>query len=213
MIYGLTTELAQVDEPPESDDSSSESEIDPEEQARNEALGLGGADLKAVMSEISKSLNDGAASNAGPAKGGEVLAVLTERTQLMSGDPSALALHHALMRAAGRPYAEMLVAWMRYGKLKDPYEEFCVKENSYLNQGFLQADYIDEYWEKRFAVSRDQAALSLGLHLCSCETALPWLEGPSGNWQACLPLERQVDDCPEGPAYQPSLNLGNIRSY
>ena len=151
LIHGLTTQLVQAEEPPDSD-SSDESEIDPEEEARNEALGLGGAKLKAVLSNITKGV-DGTTFPV-PAKGGEVLAILTERMQLMSGDPSALSLHKALMRAAGKPYADMLVTWMRYGKLKDPYEEFCVKENTHLNQKVLEGDYIDEYWEKRFAVRR-----------------------------------------------------------
>lgn len=76
----------------------------------------------------------------------------------MSGDPSAMALHRALVRTAGKPYARMLVAWVRTGKLDDPYAEFCVKESSFLNRTTLADDYIDQYWERRYTVSSERNA-------------------------------------------------------
>ena len=128
--------------------SSSESDVDPEEARKNEELGLGGAALKAVISELKGS--EGVST--GPATGGEVLTILHERMQRMSGDPGALALHKALIRAAGRPYAEMLVNWIRHGKLNDPYEEMCVKEGKYISKTILDQDYVDDYWERRYTV-------------------------------------------------------------
>ena len=125
------------------------------EQRRQEALGLGGAKLKAVLNDIKNGLDEDGTSS-GPATGGEVLTILHNRLQRMSGDPSALALYRALMRAAGRPYAEMLVAWMRNGKLDDPYEELCVKENKFITKGNLEVDYTDEYWERRYTVGQKQ---------------------------------------------------------
>lgn len=151
MLYGLVSELASVDEASDSESSDESSETDPEERARNEALGLGGAGLKAVLSEIKNGL-DGA-NNAGPATGGEVLSILHARMQRMSGDPSAMALHRALVKKAGKPYAQMLVAWVKMGKLDDPYAEFCVKESKFLNTTTLADDYIDQYWERRYTVS------------------------------------------------------------
>lgn len=152
---------------------------------------MGGAQLKAVLNEIQSSKpgtgsGDAGGAEAGPAKGGEVLAILHDRMQRMSGDPSALSLHRALVRAAGRPYAQMLVTWTRTGKLDDPYEELCVKESKFINKGVLEMDYTDEYWERRYTVS-----LSLDLKknwLKQCMLLAPrwidnveWVETPSSR--------------------------------
>ncbi|KAH9055141.1 Spc98 family-domain-containing protein [Lactarius deliciosus] len=150
LIYQLTTELAATENP--ADDSSLSSEEDPDDAARNEALGLGGAKLKAVLSEIEAGA-DGIA-----VKGGEVLAIVHTRMQHTAGDPAARTLYGALLRAAGRPYVEMLQEWTRVGTLSDPYEEFCVKESRFINRGTLEVDYTDEYWERRYTL-RDGSTL------------------------------------------------------
>ena len=82
--------------------------------------------------------------------------------QHTAGDPSARALYGTLLRAAGRPYVEMLRQWTRTGTLADPYEEFCVKESRFINRGTLEMDYTDEYWERRYTVS-------LSLVMCCTE--------------------------------------------
>ena len=154
MIYQLVLELGTADDPAGSfSSSSSASSSDAEEDARNEALGLGGAKLKAVLSEINK--NDlGAAGGSGIAvKGGEVLTIIYERMQNMSGDPTAKTLYETLLKAAGVPYVSMLKMWTTTGRLVDPYEELCVKESKFINRGMLEMDYTDEYWERRYTVS------------------------------------------------------------
>jgi gamma-tubulin complex component 2 len=128
-------------------DSSLSSGEDADDAARNEALGLGGANLKAVLSEIE------AGSAGTTVKGGEVLSILHTRMQHTAGDPAARALYGKLLRAAGRPYVETLQQWTRTGTLTDPYEEFCVKESRFINRGTLEMDYTDEYWERRYTVS------------------------------------------------------------
>ncbi|KAI0288306.1 Spc98 family-domain-containing protein [Russula brevipes] len=120
--------------------------------ARNEALGLGGAKLKAVLSEIE------AGADGISVKGGEVLSILHTRMQHTAGDPAARTLYGTLLRAAGRPYVEMLQQWTRTGTLTDPYEEFCVKESRFINRGTLEMDYTDEYWERRYTL-RDGSTL------------------------------------------------------
>ena len=90
-------------------------------------------------------------------KGGEVLAILHERMQNMSGDPAARELYGALLRDAGKPYVEMVQAWIRTGKLVDPYEELLVKESKFINRGTLEMDYTDEYWERRYTVRVERA--------------------------------------------------------
>jgi gamma-tubulin complex component 2 len=152
LLYTLTSELATADDPSNSEASSS-SASDAEEDARNEALGLGGAKLKAVLSEINKTSQLGMnGTNNTPVKGGEVLAILHERLQNMGGDPAAKRLYGVLMEAAGRPYVDMVQLWIRTGKLVDPYDELCVKESKFIDRETLEVDYTDEYWERRYTV-------------------------------------------------------------
>jgi gamma-tubulin complex component 2 len=153
LIYQLTLELGTADDPSGSASSSSPSPTasDMEREARNEALGLGGAKLKAVLSEINKNGLDVNTGNT-VVKGGEVLTIIYERMQNMSGDPTAHKLYGTLLRAAGAPYVAMLKVWTTTGKLVDPYEELCVKESKFINRGILEMDYTDEYWERRYTV-------------------------------------------------------------
>ncbi|TFY54873.1 hypothetical protein EVJ58_g8598 [Rhodofomes roseus] len=137
LLYLLITELATADDPSATLSDSESASSDAEEDARNEALGLGGANLKAVLSEINKGSRlgmDGGASGI-PVKGGEVLAILHERMQNMSGDPAA-----------------PCVLWIRTGRLVDPYEELCIKESKFIDRGTLDVDYTDEYWERRYTL-------------------------------------------------------------
>lgn len=88
-----------------------------------------------------------------PVKGGEVLTVIYDRMQGMSGDPTARKVYGTLMNAAGAPYVEMLREWATTGRLHDPYEELCLKESKFISKGILEVDYTDEYWERRYTVS------------------------------------------------------------
>jgi gamma-tubulin complex component 2 len=161
LIYQLTLELATADQVDPASLSSSDSDIDPEDEARNEALGLGGAKLRAVLSEITK---NSSGSSGIPVKGGEVLAIIHDRMQNMSGDPTATAIYGRLLKAAGRPYVGMIQDWVTTGKLVDPYEELLVKESKFINRGILEVDYTDEYWERRYTVSNKIHCLLLLIH-------------------------------------------------
>ena len=154
LIYQLILELAIAEDPTADLSSSASSDEDEEDAARNEALGLGGAKLKAVLSEITK--NDmGVSSGASgiSVKGGEVLTIIYERMQNMSGDPTATKVYGKLLTAAGRPYVEMIRAWVATGRLMDPHEELLVKESKFIDRGILEMDYTDEYWERRYTVT------------------------------------------------------------
>jgi gamma-tubulin complex component 2 len=155
LIYQLILELSTADDPSANglSDESSDDAIDEEQEARNEALGLGGAKLKAVLSEIDKN-GIGVSASGIAVKGGEVLTIIYERMQNMSGDPTAHKLYSTLMRDAGKPYVSMLKVWVETGRLVDPYDELCVKESKFINRGILEMDYTDEYWERRYTVSR-----------------------------------------------------------
>lgn len=167
LIYHLVLELGTADDPSHDLSSSSSdpspSSSDAEEEARNEALGLGGAALKAVLSEIHSSSKNGLADVSGGSgiavKGGEVLTIIYERMQNMAGDPTAGLVYGTLLRAAGRPYVGMLRGWITTGRLVDPYEELLVKESRFIDRGILEMDYTDEYWERRYTVSFSSATL------------------------------------------------------
>ncbi|OBZ77453.1 Spindle pole body component alp4 [Grifola frondosa] len=187
LLYLLTTDLATADDPAGSLSSSSSSSSDAEEEARNEALGLGGAKLKAVLSDIDKT----ARLSGIAVKGGEVLAILHERMQNMSGDPAARELYSALLRAAGKPYVEMVQAWITTGRLVDPYEELCVKESKFIDRGTLEVDYTDEYWERRYTL-RDGSTLGGSSKQHQAGVPPPRTAGGRLPGGACVPpvLER-----------------------
>ncbi|KAJ7722292.1 gamma-tubulin complex, DGRIP84/SPC97 component [Mycena maculata] len=192
LIYQLVLELGSADDPAaEGDSSSSASTSDAEEDARNEALGLGGAKLKAVLSEMDKNGLDVAGGSGIAVKGGEVLAIIYERMQNMSGDPTANTLYSTLLRAAGTPYVAMLRVWVMTGRLVDPYEELLVKESKFINRGILEMDYTDEYWERRYTL-RDGSTLA----------------APSKRRQAGVPPPRSIGGRLPGGACVPPLLEG-----
>ncbi|XP_006456070.1 hypothetical protein AGABI2DRAFT_188151 [Agaricus bisporus var. bisporus H97] len=180
LIYHLTVELATADQVDSVSLSSSSSDIDPEEEAHNEALGLGGAKLRAVLSEITK--NNGSSGIA--VKGGEVLAIIHDRMQSMSGDPTASAIYGRLLKAAGRPYVGMIQDWVTTGKLVDPYEELLVKESKFINRGILEVDYTDEYWERRYTLRDGSTSASSKRSQAGVPPPRPSGRLPGG---ACIP--------------------------
>lgn len=218
LLYLLITELATADDPSAAmSDSDSDSTPDPEEEVRNEALGLGGAKLKAVLSDINKGSTLGVDDSAsGIVKGGEVLAILHERMQNMSGDPAARALYGALSRATGKPYVEMVQVWIRTGRLVDPYEELCVKESKFIDRGTLEMDYVDEYWERRYTV-QDQCIQSVAIALMarcfSFVTEQPSVVHQSNIRQACLHHVQPMVAYLEVPASLRLWSDGKRRCY
>ncbi|KAH6904213.1 gamma-tubulin complex component 2 [Coprinopsis sp. MPI-PUGE-AT-0042] len=179
LIYQLIQELEDHSSSLSSDEGSSDDE-DPEEAARNEALGLGGAKLKAVLSEFGKGDSSGIY-----VKGGEVLTVIFERMQHMAGDPTAHAIYSSLLRAAGKPYVEMLTTWVTTGNLVDPYEELLVKESKFIDRGILEMDYTDEYWERRYTLRDGSTSSGSKRHLAG----VPPPRTPGGRLPggACIP--------------------------
>lgn len=85
-------------------------------------------------------------------KGGNVLGLITKRLETMSGDPAARSLLTSLLRDTSRPYMMMLNEWLHHGSIKDPHDEFLIKEQKTIKRERLQEDYTDEYWERRYTV-------------------------------------------------------------
>ncbi|KAJ3982332.1 Spc98 family-domain-containing protein [Lentinula detonsa] len=183
LIYQLTLQLGTADNPSTdlSSSSDSPSTSDAEEEARNEALGIGTAKLKSALSE-----NGLGSSNAGIAvKGGEVLSIIYERMQNMSGDPTANMVYATLLREAGTPYVSMLKEWVMTGRLIDPYKELMVKESKFINRGILEMDYTDGYWEWRYTL-RDGSTIS-GSKGHKAGIPLPHSSGGRLPGGACIP--------------------------
>ncbi|KAL8292598.1 hypothetical protein RQP46_001210 [Phenoliferia psychrophenolica] len=158
LIHSLTSDLVLLNLPSDDDDSSSGST-----NSSDSSLGGGGDEgLRAVLAEM-KGAAAGIRSSSrwtaatGPAKGGEVLAVLASKLERTSGDPTARELYTTLLLRASQPYVAILVAWVTTGQLADPWDEFIVKETKGITRGSLDVDFNDEYWERRYTL-RDKAA-------------------------------------------------------
>jgi gamma-tubulin complex component 2 len=87
--------------------------------------------------------------------GGALLSLLTKRLQAMSGDPQAKELLSSLLKDASKPYVRMLNEWLHHGNVKDPHQEFMVKEAKSIKRELLEQDYTDEYWEKRYTLRQE----------------------------------------------------------
>ena len=109
--------------------------------------------------DILESLREGRDAGALPGKkvckGGAVLRLITKRLATMSGDPAARDLLSSLLREASRPYMAMLNEWLHHGNVRDPHQEFLIKEQKSIRREGLEQDYTDEYWEKRYTLRND----------------------------------------------------------
>ena len=88
-------------------------------------------------------------------KGGSVLRLLTKRLAAMAGDPPARQLLSLLLKEASRPYMAMLNEWLHHGNVRDPHQEFLIKEQKSIRREGLEQDYTDEYWEKRYTIRHE----------------------------------------------------------
>lgn len=85
-------------------------------------------------------------------KGGSTLGLITRRLASMSGDPAARQLLTTLLKEASRPYMTVLNEWLHHGGIRDPHNEFLIKEQKSIKRERLDEDYTDEYWEKRYTI-------------------------------------------------------------
>lgn len=155
IIHSLTSDLVALSLSSSHEDSDSDSDT-------------GGEAMRAVMNEM-KAAEAGAKTNGpssgwqgGVAKGGEVLYVLFDKLEKTSGNPTAVDVYSELMLRASQPYLEILLAWISTGHLADPWEEFIVRETKGIDQGSLEMDYTDEYWEKRYTLRDRGVRRSVG---------------------------------------------------
>lgn len=145
LLNQLTNELIETSIPPPVDSDSEESDTDGGK--------FGGEGLKAALAGMMGK----PVWESGIVKGGEILAIISERMKKTSGDPVALELYSNLLLQASQPYLGILLRWIRTGELIDLYGEFMVVENFGINQKGQEEDYTDEYWETRYTL-RDSNA-------------------------------------------------------
>nr|POF11521.1 spindle pole body component alp4 [Quercus suber] len=107
------------------------------------------------MENILEALREGRDANIPGKKtcrGGAVLRLITRQLQSSSGDPAASHLLSNLLQETSKPYMRMLNEWLHHGNVRDPHNEFLIKEQKSIRREGLQQDYTDEYWEKRYTI-------------------------------------------------------------
>ncbi|GAA5900890.1 gamma-tubulin-complex subunit SPC97 [Sporobolomyces salmoneus] len=182
LLHSLTIDLISLTVPsPEDDDEDPSSEQESEDSYGGEAMANIMAEMKsATAAAQSSSTTTGGGWRAGPPKGGEVLYVLFDKLERTSGDPAAKELYSHLLLKASQPYAAILLAWISTGHLGDEWDEFIVKETKGINQGSLDLDYTDEYWERRYTL-RDRTVGSSTKRSTGHGTVAPRDRGLSGG--------------------------------
>ena len=88
-------------------------------------------------------------------KGGALLNVIY-RCMVSASDPNSRQIMTFLMEKASIPYMGMLNNWIHYGIIKDPYEEFLIRERKECTKENLKQDFNDNYWEQRFVFREAQ---------------------------------------------------------
>lgn len=73
-----------------------------------------------------------------------------------AGDESTKALYTHLLVHASVPYFDMLHTWLTQGVLRDPYDEFQVKQHAERNKENVRTDFNDTYWDERYTVRQEK---------------------------------------------------------
>ncbi|BGP02852.1 Spindle pole body component SPC97 [Rhodotorula toruloides] len=160
LVYALMLEIVELSVPSVEDEDDEENSDADSDDMYGGGLGDVLADLKAASAAARpESANKSAPWRFGPSLGGETLSVIANRLIRTSGDPAAHDLYSHLLLRASQPYTQILLGWISTGRLEDRWEEFCVREQKGFSTGTLDADYTDEYWERRYTL-RDRTGTS-----------------------------------------------------
>ncbi|XP_066587189.1 gamma-tubulin complex component 2 isoform X2 [Prorops nasuta] len=97
-------------------------------------------------------------------RGGNVLTLLHEQANDISGEAKTKELCLFLINAACTPYMQMLEKWVYKGMICDPYEEFFVEDNELIQREELPLDYSADYWENRYTMRSERIPIFLKDH-------------------------------------------------
>lgn len=93
-------------------------------------------------------------------KGGALLNVIYKFLTITS-DKSIKELFSFLLEKAAEPFLKILMKWIYYGVLDDPFDEFLVKEDPSMNKDNIEKDFNDSYWQKRFTFREEMIPIFL----------------------------------------------------
>lgn len=152
LLHSLIIDLVSLTVPSQDEDETSSEAESEDSFGGGEGMANLMAEMKSAAAAAQSSPSSGGGWRAGPPKGGEVLHALFDKLERTSGDPAAKTLYSHLLLKASQPYAAILLTWISTGHLADEWDEFIVKETKGINQGSLDLDYTDDYWERRYTL-------------------------------------------------------------
>ncbi|TKX26143.1 spindle pole body component-like protein 1 [Elsinoe australis] len=112
-------------------------------------------DFEIILESLKEGKDAGNLTGKKVCKGGAVIRLISKRLATMSGDPFAREVLSTLLRECSKPYMAMLNEWLHHGNVRDPHQEFLIKEQKSIRRDALEQDYTDEYWEKRYTLRND----------------------------------------------------------
>ncbi|KWU44520.1 hypothetical protein RHOSPDRAFT_17761, partial [Rhodotorula sp. JG-1b] len=163
LVYDLVNEIVELSIPSPDDDDEDGSRAEDEDSDDGYGAGLGDvlAELKAASAAAKPASESKTAPwRLGPSIGGETLFLLSNLLTRTAGNPAAHELYSHLLLRASQPYARILIGWISTGRLEDRWDEFCVREQGGFSTGTLDADYTDEYWERRYTLRNRSSSAS-----------------------------------------------------
>lgn len=164
LVYDLINEIVELSIPsPDDDDDEDGSHAEDEDSDDGYGAGLGDvlAELKAASAAAKPASESKTAPwRLGPSIGGETLFLLSNLLTRTAGNPAAHEVYSHLLLCASQPYARILIGWISTGRLEDRWDEFCVREQGGFSTGTLDADYTDEYWERRYTLRNRSTSAS-----------------------------------------------------
>ncbi|XP_050206801.1 gamma-tubulin complex component 2 isoform X2 [Mercurialis annua] len=84
--------------------------------------------------------------------GSAVLNLLQGQAKAMAGDNAVRSLLEKMTQSASNAYLNILERWVYEGIIDDPYGEFFIAENKYLQKESLTQDYDAKYWRQRYSL-------------------------------------------------------------
>ncbi|CAO1613410.1 unnamed protein product [Jaminaea pallidilutea] len=162
LVYGFVMDVAAITHADILDQSDSEENADSSDDHEEEDTASENGLRQDMEQERRQMFDVGNASqghgialesiDGGIIKGGEVLSMLWDRVERLSGDLRAFDLFLNLFHRASQPYARTLLTWINTGILIDPYDEFMVFEDERVTYDRLKTDPSDTYWEQRYTL-------------------------------------------------------------